>query len=159
MKRPYWLRRIGSRNARDKGTERFGQFDFSAFLGRGFYTAFLIFSTYNPSGTSVFHWISNDFTKYWLVHIPIVITLAVLFYLTIRATILMLRVVGMGLVIAILGSIVWMLSDFGFIDLQNRLELEIAILLSLTVFFTIGISSMAIYTRLSGQLNIDDLTN
>ena len=71
----------------------------------------------------------------------------------------MLRITGVLIVAAILVSLVWVLTDFGLINLENRIELELTILLSITGFLTVGISAMSIYTRLTGQLNLEDLTN
>lgn len=153
------LRLIQPKSLKKGPRKRFRQFDFLAFIARGFFCAFLVFSTYNPSEISLFHWIKNQFTEFWALQIPLIIVLLILFYLIIRASILMLRISGALIVAAILISLVWVLKDFGLINLENRIQLELTILLSITGFFTVGVSAMSIYTRLTGQLNLEDLTS
>ena len=157
--RPYLLKLIKSQNLEKGPRQRFRQFDFLAFVARGFFCAFLVFSTYNPSKMSLFHWVKNHFTEFWALQIPLIIILLIISYLIIRASILMLRITGVLIVAAILVSLVWVLTDFGLINLENRIELELTILLSITGFLTVGISAMSIYTRLTGQINLEDLTN
>lgn len=143
---------------RRKGEVTYSRFGPLAFVARGMFAAFLVFSVYNPSGTSLFHWVRDDFSAHWMLQIPVAIILAIFYFLALRATILTLRVFGMGLVVAILGSLFWVLSDAGVVDLGNRVELELAIMLVLTGLLAVGISSMHVITRLSGQVNTDDLT-
>ncbi len=141
-----------------KGRSPVYRFDLVSVLARGMFSAFLVFSVYNPSGISLFHWVRDGFAAYWMLQIPAAIMLAIFYFLALRATILVLRVVGIGIVVAILGSLFWALSDLGVIDLNNRVELELSVMLVLVGLLTVGISSMHVLTRLSGQINLDDLT-
>jgi len=137
--------------------KKFSRFDLRALIARWLFATFLVFAVYNPSGTSLFHWVRSSFAEAWMLQIPVTILLAIFYFLLLRATLLSLRVVGIGIVVAILGSLVWVLSDLGVVDLQRRVELELSILLLLSGLLTAGVSSMHVLTRLSGQANIDDI--
>lgn len=147
--------------ARAKGgrPKRFSRFDLRALFARWLLATFLVFAVYNPSGTSLFHWMRDSFGEAWMLQIPLVVLLSILYFLLLRATILALRVIGMTIIVAILGSLVWVLSDLGLVDLQRRVELELAVLLVVSGLLTAGVSSMHVLTRLSGQANIDDITD
>lgn len=147
-----------ARKPRKAPRARYQTFDLRAFVARWLFAMFLVFAVYNPSGNSLFHWLRDDFGTYWMLLLPAAGLMTIFYFLAMRATILFLRIVGMALVTAALGSIVWALSDFGVVDLHNRAELELAILLVLSGLLAAGISGMHVVTRLTGQLNIDDLT-
>ncbi|MGE0254890.1 MAG: DUF6524 family protein [Alphaproteobacteria bacterium] len=137
---------------------RYYSFDFRGFVARWLFATFLVFGLYNPSGASLFHWLRDDFAAYWMLLLPAAGLAAIFYFLTVRATVLYLRIVGMSLVTALLGSAVWVLSDLGAVDLGNRAELELAILLVFSSLLAAGISGMHVETRVTGMVNVDDLT-
>lgn len=137
--------------------KKYSRFDLRALVARWLLANFLVFAVYNPSGTSFFHWVRNSFAEDWTLQIPLATLLVILYFLVLRATILALRIVGMSIIVALLGSLVWVLSDLGLVNLNRRVELELAILLLVSGLLTAGVSSMHVLTRLSGQANIDDL--
>ena len=136
----------------------YSRFDLRAFFARWCFTAFLVFSVYNPSGRSLYHWMRGGFADYWMLQLPVALLLTIFWFLTLRATLLSLRLGGIALVTAVLGSLVWVLADFGLMDCRHSLHAELAVLLLLSGVMTIGVSSMHVLTRLTGQTHVDSIS-
>ena len=137
---------------------RYTRFDLRAFLARWCFAAFLVFSVYNPSGRSLFHWVREGFADYWMLQIPVALMLVIFWFLALRATLLALRWGGIALVTSVLASLIWVLADFGLLDLGHRLHAELAVLLLLSGIMTAGVSSMLVLTRLTGQTHVDRIS-
>jgi len=133
------------------------RFDLRALFARACFVAFLVFSLYNPSGRSFYHWVRSGFADYWMLQIPAAVLLTIFWFLALRATLLSLRLVGVALVTSLYASLVWVLADFGLIDLTQSLHVELAMLLLLTGIITTGVSTMHMLTRLTGQTHVDSI--
>jgi hypothetical protein len=137
---------------------KYRRFDFSAFLIRLFAALFIVFSTYNPSGFSYYHWVVETWPRDWLLQVPILPIYLVAYALLLRATFRGLRPVGIILAIALMGTVVWLLLDIGVIRLASAGDFGLILLYMLAGLLAAGVSWMRLWTRLTGQASYDDLT-
>ena len=137
---------------------KYRRFDFWAFLIRLFAALFIVFSTYNPSGVSYYHWVVETWPRDWLLQVPILPLYLVAYGLLLRATFRGLRPIGIVLAIALMGTIVWLLLDVGFIRLASLGDFGLVLLYMIAGLLAAGVSWMRVWTRLTGQASYDDLT-
>ena len=137
---------------------KYRRFDFWAFLIRLFAALFIVFSTYNPSGISYYHWVVETWPRDWLLQVPILPLYLVAYGLLLRATFRGLRPIGIILVIALMGTMVWLLLDIGFIRLASLGDFGLVLLYMIAGLLAAGVSWMRVWSRLSGQASYDDLT-
>ncbi|MFT7176215.1 MAG: hypothetical protein ACJAUG_002220 [Halioglobus sp.] len=73
-----------------------------------------------------------------------------------RATLMSLGIIGIALGLALFGAIVWMMVDFGLINMEATGVLTYVALVLLSLILAIGMSWSHIRRRLSGQFDVDD---
>lgn len=118
----------------------------------------LVVSTYNPSGYSFFHWVRNAPSgsglgpEHFVVGIVLIIGWAILLIATQRS----LGTFGLALGAALLGGIVWLFVDLGWVSLSSVSAVTWIILVCLAVLLSVGLSWSHIWRRLTGQLEVDD---
>jgi hypothetical protein len=117
----------------------------------------LLAGTYNPTPWNYASWARTN----WEPQTPLAVFLGLLllvgYIIYLRATLRSIGAFGMGLVLAIVGSLMWVLYDYGVLDLANRdLNLWLA-LLALSLVLGIGLSWSILRRQLSGQADIDDV--
>jgi hypothetical protein len=117
----------------------------------------LVFATYNPSGWSYIHWITSDETTSLPPLILAGLVLLGCFLIFLRATMRSIGPVGIILVLAVMGALVWLLVDFGLVDLAQGSVLTVIVEVVLATIMALGISWSHIRRRLSGQLDVDDV--
>ena len=76
------------------------------------------------------------------------------FYL--RATLRSIGIFGMVLVLAVVGTLLWVLFDQGMINLDNPTVNTWIAIVALSVVLAIGLSWSIVRRKLSGQADIDD---
>lgn len=118
---------------------------------------FLVLITFNPSGYSAYHWISDaavakEFGPLHLLSIGLLlIGWTVLGYATIRA----LNTFGLILAAIVLGSLIWLLIDIGILDAETASSKVWIGLVALAVVLAIGTSWAHIWRRITGQVSVD----
>ena len=119
--------------------------------------AFLVFGTYNPTGTSYYHWMRDSAASpVW----KIVATgiLAVAYGVVVPLVARALGFGGIALTTGLATSSIWVIAETGLVDLAQP-HAENWILLSLAAFVLgIGLCWMVIATALDGQVRLRDLT-
>ena len=120
--------------------------------------AFLLLAlTFNPTDLNFVRWSQTA----WNTQTPLVV-LAGLILLTcyiiyLRATFRSIGTFGMGLIAALFAALVWVLIDFGVLNLENR-SLNVWLgLLALSLILGIGLSWSIVRRRLTGQADMDDV--
>jgi hypothetical protein len=126
------------------------------FLGRYAAALALVFATYNPSGFSYLHWVTQEVAPSLPLLILVGLALLICFLIFLRATFRSIGPVGIILGLAFLGALVWLLVDFGIVDLAQGTVLTVIFELVVATIMAIGISWSHIRRRLSGQLDVDD---
>jgi hypothetical protein len=114
---------------------------------------FLVAATYNPTGYSYYHWAFRGNTDYWALKIFLGLLVIFGYVFCVYATWRSLRIMlSVPLLLLILTSL-WLLSDWGVIDLSDWLQRTLALESSLVVLLGTGVSFSLIRYRLSGQLD------
>jgi hypothetical protein len=136
--------------ARDFGT--------SNFLWRLAASLFLIVATYNPTSVSYYSWLRSAFTNGGLgpEHFVVGIALIAGWAIFVVATQRSLGTAGSVLGAALIGGIVWWLTDVGWIAVGSVSALTWVSIACLAVLLAVGLSWSHIWRRLTGQLEVDD---
>jgi hypothetical protein len=114
---------------------------------------FLVAATYNPTGYSYYHWAFRGSTDYWALKIFLGLLVIFGYVFCVYATWRSLRIMlSVPLLLLIMTSL-WLLSDWGVIDLSDWLQRTIALESSLVLLLGTGVSFSLIRYRLSGQLD------
>ncbi len=117
----------------------------------------LVIVTYNPTGYSYFDWVNNtrpDINPY-IALVGIVLLIVWVVYL--RAALRALGRLGMLLVAAVCACLLWMLSDWGWVDFSQGSSISWIMLLIQALVLTVGMCWSHIRRRLSGQVDVDDV--
>lgn len=128
-----------------------------SFALRWLFAFVLLAATYNPTEWNFTHWAMAN----WEGNLPVTVLTALIllagYIIYIRATLRSIGLFGMLLVLALVGAILWVLWDFGLLDLSNpQLSTWIGIF-ALSIVLGVGLSWSIIRRRLSGQVDTDDV--
>lgn len=117
----------------------------------------LVFATYNPSGLSYYTWVKQTLPGInpYIVLSGLLLTIGWVIY--VRATLRSLGLLGLVLIGAVCGCILWMLYDWGVISLERKDGLAWLILSLQSVVLAIGMSWSYVRRRMSGQTDVDDV--
>ena len=113
--------------------------------------------SWNPSPYNYYRWAMNQ----WSDLTPIVVLFGLVILVTwivfVRATMRSLGPVGIGLAVAIAGTILWTIIYYDLIDPTNSTTLGWVLLTLLAAVLTAGMSWSHLRRRWSGQADIDDV--
>ncbi len=129
----------------------------SGFFIRWSFALLLVFITYNPTGYSLVHWVwpfGNE-------QLPLKILASLLilgcYVIYLTATFRSLGWIGIVLVLAFCGTLVWLFVDQGWMDLSNPGILSWVMIVIVGTVMGLGISWSHIKKRLTGQFDTDDV--
>ena len=134
-----------------KGINWFG------FLLRLLVAVVLVFSNYNPSEYSYYHWVSNNISDFTPIMALFGVLLLVGWTIFLRATLRSLGPFGLLLAAAFMGVLLWMMIDWGWFDADNLKAVTYLILVVLSGILAIGVSWSHIRRRITGQVDVDDV--
>lgn len=128
-----------------------------SFFARWLFAFLLLAATYNPTPWNYTRWALANYET----QLPLTVLLGLLLFvgyvIYLRATLRSIGAFGMILVLAIVGAALWVLWDFGLIDLSDPGFATWIALLALSVVLGIGLSWSVIRRALSGQIDTDDV--
>jgi uncharacterized membrane protein (GlpM family) len=117
----------------------------------------LLAATFNPTEWNYVRWVSEHFSEQMPLAILFGLLLLTGYVIYLRATFRSIGTFGMGLITAIFAALIWVLWDWGYLDLDNRnLNLWLG-LIALSLVLGIGLSWSLVRRRLSGQADVDDV--
>lgn len=120
--------------------------------------AFILLSaTFNPTNWNYAKWVSLNYQDQLPMTVLLGLLLLVGYIIYLRATLRSIGAFGMFLIMAILGSLLWVLYDYGMLDIRNQTMNTWLGLFALSVVLGVGLSWSLIRRRLSGQADIDDV--
>lgn len=128
-----------------------------SFLLRWMFALVLVVATYNPTQLNYVSWVWAHGGQSLPVATLLGLLLLVGYIIYLRATLRSIGAFGMGLVLALVGAVVWVLSDLGVLNLGNRALTTWIMLLALSLVLGVGLSWSIIRRRLSGQTDVDDI--
>ena len=128
-----------------------------SFVLRWLFALILVALTYNPTQWNFVRWVAAN----WSTQMPLAALFGVLlligWIIYLRATLRSIGPVGMVLVLALVGTLLWVLWDFGLIDLSDPGFATWIGILALSLVLGVGLSWSIIRRRLSGQADVDDV--
>jgi len=118
---------------------------------------FLVLVTWNPIDFNYIDWARTN----WSVHPPVVFLLGVVLVIAwvvfLRATLRSLGPIGITLGLALGGGILWLLLDFGIVDLANGTAIAWILQVLFAALLAAGMSWSHLRRRWAGQADVDDL--
>lgn len=126
------------------------------FLIRWLCAFVLLALTYNPTQINYTRWAAQN----WQDQMPLAVLggliLLVAYVLFFTAVLRGIGALGVVLILAVVAALVWVLVDFGWIDLDNPTSNTWIALVALSIVLAIGMYWGILWRRLSGQLEVDD---
>lgn len=127
------------------------------FLLRLIAAAILVFATYNPSGNSYYHWLSDNISSPTPLLALAGILLLIGWTIYLRATGRSLGAFGLFLAAAFFAVLVWMTIDWGWISADSVEAMTWIFEVILCGVLAIGISWSHIRRRMTGQVDVDEV--
>ncbi len=134
-------------------------FSWQSFFFRLIAALTLVFATYNAEGYSYYNWAITPLPEVTPVRAFAGLLLIIGWVIFIRATLRSLGPIGIGLVIALFGTVFWMIIDWGIISADNIKAMTYIVQFILCLILAIGMSWSHVRRRLSGQVDADDVDN
>jgi hypothetical protein len=133
------------------------KFSFANFLVRFVMALILVFCSYNPSGYSWYHWVTQvgNWRAPLLIFAGVVLVIGWVIYL--RATLRSLGEIGTVLAVAFFAALTWVMVDYGLLSLDSPTIFTWVLLTMLAAIMATGMSWSHIRRRMSGQLDVDDV--
>lgn len=136
------------------------EFNFTSFLWRFVASLVLVVSTYNPTDYSYWAWTvrargpeaAGLGPEHFVVGVVILIGWVILLAATQRS----LGFLGLLLGGALLGGVVWLLVDIGWLNVNTLSSATWVGLVCVSVLLAIGLSWSHVWRRLTGQFEVDD---
>ena len=134
-------------------------FGFLSFFWRLLASLALVFITFNPSGNSYFHWVSDAFSAgdIQAVHYFAGAILLACWAIFVKSTIDSLGSMGTILSMAIIGTGIWLLIDMGVINADSTSAITWLLLIALAILLAAGLSWAHLKRRITGQVEVDDV--
>lgn len=117
----------------------------------------LLASTFNPTPYNYIHWAQMGGNGKMSIVVLSGLVLFVCYVIYLRATLRSIGPLGVALICAIFGAVIWVLSDFGFLALNNATSNTWLIILALSLVLGIGMSWSFVRRAISGQADVDDV--
>jgi hypothetical protein len=117
----------------------------------------LVFTTYNPSGMSYYHWLSDNITSPTPMMALAGILLLIGWTIYLRATARSLGIFGLLLAAAFFGTLLWLVIDAGLVHADSIKAITYIVLVILCCILAIGISWSHIRRRVTGQVDVDEV--
>ena len=115
----------------------------------------VVLLTYNPTGNSFYHWALRDLAHITAVKAFAGALLLVGWIICIRAAFVSLGRLGVVLSALVLGTLVWVLTDYGFLNPDRPSLLAWVALIAIGIILGIGLSWSLVRARVTGQVEVD----
>lgn len=132
-------------------------FGWGSFGLRFLFALLLVGATYNPEGYSYVHWTFADLSTFNALKALTGAVLVVGWTIYLRATLHSLGPIGLGLAIAVFGSMMWLLIDLDLVNLESSHALSYMGMFVVICVMAVGVSWSHVRRRISGQVDTDDV--
>jgi hypothetical protein len=129
----------------------------AGFLLRWISAFILLAATYNPTQWTFSRWVMTSGADNMSIAVLVGLLLVVGYIIYVRATLRSIGVVGMMLVAAVTGAMLWVAYDLGWMSFENPTSNTWVALVVLSFVLGIGLSWSHVRRRLSGQADMDDV--
>lgn len=133
-------------------------FGFTSFLWRFLAALALTVASYNPTPFSYWAWVmdAQSMSALGPAHFVVGILLLIGWVILLTATQRSLGFLGLLLGGALLGGVVWLLVDIGWLNVSTLSSATWIALFCVAALLAIGLSWSHVWRRLTGQLEVDD---
>ena len=133
------------------------EFDFLSFLWRLIATLILVLATYNPTDYSFVGWLraANPENPLGPEHFVVGVVLLIGWVILLAATHRSIGTFGLILGGALLGGVVWLLIDIGWLNIETVTTATWVALLCISVLLAVGLSWSHVWRRITGQFEVD----
>ena len=127
----------------------------SGFLLRWIAALVLVLGTYNPSPYNFVAWVMDDASRGEQLPLKLLIAAVMVigYVIYFRATFESIGFIGIGLILLFFAGIIWLLLDYGILNLQEYGTLAWVVLFILATIMAIGMSWSFIRQKLTGQID------
>ena len=129
---------------------------FTGFLIRAAFALTLVLLTYNPSGYSFVHMLKTGFPAITPLEAVLGLLLLIGWAVFLRATLHSIGALGMVLLLAFFGALIWLIVSWGWVKLSSTGALVWISLIVLSLILAVGMSWASLYRRWSGQATVED---
>ena len=119
----------------------------------------LLAATYNPTPWNYVRWTMTNYEDRLSIAVLAGLILLIGYIIYLRATLRSIGLFGMLLVLAVAGTLIWVLFDQGLINLSNPTVNTWIGIAVLSVVLAIGLSWSIVRRTLSGQSDMDDVAD
>ena len=127
------------------------------FIIRWVFALVLLALTYNPTQWNFVRWSMANYEAQLSLTVLFGLILLVGYIIYLRATLRSIGMFGMLLILAVVGTLLWVLYDQGVISLDNPTINTWIAIVALSVVLAIGLSWSIVRRKLSGQADVDDV--
>lgn len=127
------------------------------FVIRWIFAFVLLAATYNPTQWNYVRWATENADSNLSLTVLFGLILFVGYIIYLRATLRSIGIFGMILVLAVVGTLLWVLFEQGVISLDNPSINAWIGIVALSVVLAIGLSWSIVRRRLTGQADMDDV--
>jgi hypothetical protein len=121
-----------------------------------FALALLVF-TYNPSFWNYSTWVTANYTTQLPLAVLGALVLIAGYLVYLRATLNSIGIVGMVLILALVGAILWVLFSLGWLTFGNYTFNTWVFIIALSLVLAVGMYWSVIWRRMSGQVDVDEV--
>ena len=134
------------------------EFNFLSFVWRLLASLVLVAATYNPTDYSFVAWLRAATPENPLgpEHFVVGVALLIGWVILLAATQRSLGTFGLLLGGSLLGGVVWLLIDIGWLDIETVSSATWVGLLCVSVLLAVGLSWSHVWRRVTGQFEVDD---
>ena len=149
-----------ARNSSDtqKSRRAAREFNFLSFVWRFLASLLLVMVTYNPTKYSYVGWLRSATPENPLgpEHFVVGVALLIGWVILLAATQRSLGTFGLLLGGALLGGVVWLLTDIGWLNIETVSTASWVGLFCVAALLAVGLSWSHVWRRLTGQFEVDD---
>lgn len=127
------------------------------FVIRWVFALLLLLATYNPTQWNYVRWSMANYETQLSLTVLFGLILLVGYIIYLRATLRSIGIFGMLLILAVVGTILWVLFDQGVISLDNPSVNTWIGIFALSIVLAVGLSWSIVRRKLSGQADVDDI--
>ena len=124
------------------------------FFWRWIVAVILVLGTFNPTDYSYLYWLQNG-PGPTSMKVLGTITVIILYAVYLRATWYSLGIFGTLIMLAFFGALIWVLNDFGLLDVARGSAFTWLSLVAIATILAIGFTWSKVRSRLTGQLDVD----
>lgn len=132
-------------------------FGWSGFGARWVFAVLLVVLTWNPTGPSWTHWALGELRSFDAIKALSGVALIAGWTIYLRATWRSLGPIGVFLVAALFGCLVWLLFDLGWLKRDSVQAIAWVAEIGVATLMAVGMSWSHVRRRLSGQVDADDV--